>query len=172
MSVGVYSPEDFDIIIDEPNLNLNHVITGYAEGTGVTLTPYTNRQTEYFGVKGDPSVSRSAIKAYTLTVHLAQTSRTNDIFFLLQKRKREGYDPTFNITILDRASGITQIVDTNAFMTTEGEWTIASEIGTRDWTAILPTPEGSIGGNGRFSFADERSYTNMGGTVPEEFRPR
>ena len=172
MSVGVYSPEHFDIIISKPSLGLSHVITGYATGTGVTLTPFSDRQSPYFGVKGEFSVNRHAVRAYTLVVHLAQTSRSNDIFYQLQLKLREDYDPTFEVTLVDRASGTTKMFDKDAIMTTEPDWTIADDIGTRDWTIILPHPEGSIGGNGSFSTSDANSFEQIGGTVPDSFRTK
>lgn len=173
MSVGVYSPELFDVIISKPSLGLSHVVTGYAQGSGVTLAPLSDRQSAYFSVKGEFSVNRHAVKAYTLTVHLAQTSRSNDIFLGLHNKLREYLvDPTFEVTLVDRVSGTTRMFEPNAILTTEAEWSIADEIGTRDWAIILPKPSGTVGGSGSFSVADATAFEQVGGTVPEGFRTK
>ena len=172
MSVGVFSPDAFDIIISKPSLGFSHVLTGYANGTGVSLTPYADRQSPYLGVKGDFSLVRHPSKAYNLVAHLAQTSRSNDILLQLQNKLREGYDPTFEVTVIDRSSGTTTIFDKDAVMTTEAEWSVADDIGTRDWTIVLPHPQGTVGGNGTFSVADEASYNILGGTVPDTFKTK
>lgn len=171
MALGVYSPKAFDVTITETTNNINHVVAGFAEGTLITLSPISDRNSFYQGGKGEGSVVVSASEAYNLVIHLAQTSRSNDILFKLLHKKDYTYDPTFEIQIKDRSSGTTQFYDGNAFVSTEAEFAPGTEVATRDWTIILPKPEGSIGGNGKFGLADANAFRGLGGDIPQEFDP-
>lgn len=168
--VGVFSPEEFDIIISKESLGLNHVVNGFADGTMVAIRPTSERQSTYIGGKGDHSVVRRADKGYSVEITLSQTSHSNDVIFALQAALRGSIDPTFEITILDR-SGTTKWHDTSAYMTVEADWEIAADsINGRQWTVVMPYPQGSTGGNGVFSLDDQTSLSNMGVTVPDRLR--
>lgn len=163
--VGVFSPTALQMIISKPSRGLErHVVTGFAEGTGLTLSPATERTQANYGMKGDTSLVVSAVKAYTLEVNLQTTSHSNDILFKLLRIGTDQLDPLFTITLLD-GSGQTYMVDNNAAILTEGDYSFSDTIEARTWSFVLPNPDGIIGGNGSFDAQTQADYEGLGGTI-------
>lgn len=162
--VGVFSPTELNVIVSKPSRGISHRLTGFTEGTGLTLTPAADRGSAVFGMKGDTGHVISAVKAYTVDFNLMTTSHSNDIMFRLMRLGTEELDPHFTVTITD-ASGQTVMTDTNAMVLTEGDYAFADTIETRSWTVSLPTPDGRVGGNGRFDAQTQSDYEGLGGTV-------
>ncbi len=162
--VGVFSPTALNIIIEKPSRGITHRITGFTEGSSFTLSPATDRGTAVYGMKGDSGYVQSAVKAYTAELSLMTTSHSNDILFRLMRLGSEEIDPLFTITIQD-GSGQTVLVDNNAAILGEGDYAFSDTIESRSWSINLPTPEGRIGGNGRFDAQTQADYEGLGGTV-------
>lgn len=168
--VGVFSPTALQMIIAKPSKGLSkHVVTGFAEGTGLTLSPAADRTTANYGMKGDTSLVVSAVKAYTLEINLQTTSHSNDILFKLLRIGTDEIDPTFTITLLD-GSGQTYLVDTQAAILTEGDYNFSDTIEARTWSFVLPNPDGIVGGNGRFSAENQAEYEGLGGTIDSRWQ--
>lgn len=162
--VGVFSPSELTLIVSKPSKGISHSITGFTEGSSLTLSPSGDRGSAVYGMKGDSGFVVSAVKAYTCELSLMTTSHSNDILAELLRLGTEEIDPLFTVTILD-GSGQTAIVDNNAAILTEGDYAFSDTIEARSWSINLPTPEGRIGGNGRFSAATQADYEGLGGTV-------
>lgn len=162
--VGVFSPSELNIIIEKPSLGITHRITGFTEGSSLTVSPATDRGSAVYGMKGDSGYVISAVKAYTCEMSLMTTSHSNDILFRLLRLGTDDLDPLFTVTIQD-GSGQTVLVDTNAGILTEGDYAFSDTIESRSWSINLPTPDGRIGGNGRFDAQTQSDYEGLGGTV-------
>lgn len=169
MSCGVYSPEFVDVIIEKESAGMNHIVTGYAEGTGITVEPNADRATPSVGMKGDVSINISADNSYMLTLTLQQTSHTNDVLDrLIRQVRQDPLSPFFTLTLRD-ASGMTEITTRCGVITQEGTLTYSDTIETREWMIFLPNPSGRIGGNGNFTVDAQTAFEALGGTVPDRW---
>lgn len=165
----VFSPTSLNLIVSKPDYGLNgYIVTGFAEGTGMTLSPAADRGTASYGMKGDTGIVVSAVKAYTLELSLQSTSHSNDILYRLFKIGQEEIDPLFELSIQD-GSGQTYLIDNDAAILTEGDYSFADTIETRSWSIVLPNPEGKVGGNGRFDAVTQAAYEGLGGTVDDRW---
>ncbi len=70
--VGTYSPEFLDVIIS--NGVMNHTVTGFAEGTFVSIEPFEDRITPVYGAKGEAYRAMSGVRAFNIVITLSQTS--------------------------------------------------------------------------------------------------
>lgn len=170
MAVSTYSPEFTDLIIS--NGDINHVVTGFAEGTFITLSPFTERFVPVYGAKGETYRAHNPVRAFDLTVTLSQTSHSNDVLSALLKNDRRTLDGTFTITLKD-SSGTTIFTDEFAYIGQEPEQAFSGggTIESREWTLHLPDPvDYNIGGNGRFSTETQRNVEQLGGTVDSQWQ--
>lgn len=167
-----YSPEFTDLIVS--NDNLDFALTGFAEGTFISVEPVEDRMTPVYGAKGEAYRAVSAVRAFNLTVTLSQTSHSNDVLTLLLRNDRETLEGTFNLTLKDN-SGTTIFTERCAYIGQEPTQTFAGggTIESREWTFHLPNPEGyMIGGNSRFSDEERAAVEALGGTVDTRWQPQ
>lgn len=166
-----YSPAFTDLIIS--NDDMNHTVTGFAEGTFITISPFEDRFTAVYGAKGEPYRAAHAVTAFDLSLTLSQTSHSNDILTMLLRNDRETLDGTFTLTFKD-SSGTTIYTERCAYIGTEPEQTFegGGTIADREWTIHLPNPEGYvIGGNSRFTEDEQNALEALGGTVEDKWQP-
>lgn len=168
MAVQTYSPEFTDLVIS--NGDINHIVTGFGEGTFINVEPYEDRFTPVYGAKGEAYRAHSAVRAFRLTATLSQTSHSNDVFSLLLQNDRETLDGFFTVTLKD-SSGTTIFTDEFAYICIEPTqgFSGGGSIETREWTIDLPNPSYRIGGNGRFSSDTQRNVEQLGGTVDPQW---
>jgi len=169
MAVQTYSPEFTDVIIS--NGDINHVVTGFAEGTFISIDPFEDRFTPVYGAKGESYRAASAVKAFDMTMTLSQTSHSNDILTLLLQNDRESLDGTFTLTFKD-SSGTTIFTEESAYIGQEPSQAFSGggSIESREWTLHLPNPSYNIGGNGKFTSDVQRAYEKIGGDIPSQWQ--
>lgn len=169
MSVQTFSPEFVDVIIS--NGSMNHVLTGFMEGSVVSIEPASERFTPTVGSKGEEYRAHQPNRAVTVTVNLSQTSHSNDVLMLLLENDRQTLDGTFTMTIKD-SSGTTLYTDEFSYIMTEPTVSFSGggTIEAREWQVRLPKPVYNIGGNGRFSADDQRNVEQLGGTVDSQWQ--
>lgn len=165
-----YAPDLTDLIIS--NEDMNHVVTGFAEGTFLNLEPVTERFVPVYGAKGEPYRAHNPVKAFNLMATLSQTSHSNDVLSLLLASDRETLNGTFTVTLKD-SSGTTIFSDDSAYIGTEPTQSFAGggTIESREWTIHMPSVAYNIGGNGRFSVDEQSNVEALGGTVDPQWQP-
>lgn len=169
--VTTYSPEFTDLIISTDQID--YTVTGFAEGTFLSVEPVEDRITPVYGAKGEAYRAVSAVRAFNLMVTLSQTSHSNDVFTQLLMNDRETLEGTFTITLKD-SSGTTVFNDDCAYIGIEPTQAFSGggEIEDREWTIHLPNPEGYvIGGNSRFGQDSASAYTALGGDIDSRWTP-
>lgn len=161
---GTFAPYEVTVVISTDEIN--HIVTGYAEDTGITVEPGADRYELYVGMAGDASRIHNANRTRTVTLTLAQTSVSNDILWHLSERDNElrNDDGTFTVTIKD-GSGRTVLNDQSAFISSDPSITFGSSMNTQEWGMVLPDPETTIGGNSKMSANDAASVQALGGEV-------
>ena len=125
-----------------------NTITGYADGTFLTITPRAERWTSISGADGEVSRAKSNDKRYEVTLTLAHTSPSNDIlsnFFYLDESLDSG---VFSLTITD-LNGTSILQTKNAWIrqlpdqefskeNTERAWVIDTDKATRETVGGIP----------------------------------
>ena len=169
--VGTYSPEFLDVIIS--NNVLNHVLTGFADGTFVSIEPFEDRITPTYGAKGEAYRAMHGTRAFTINVTLSQTSHSNDVLTYLLANDLETLDGTFTITVKD-SSGTTLMVDRCAYIGTEPTQAFSGggTIESREWSIHAVRPSYVIGGNSRFTPEEVSAVEALGQTVDPQWSPQ
>lgn len=169
--VGTYSPEFLDVIIS--NDSLNHVLTGFAEGTFVSIEPFEDRITPVYGAKGEAYRAMSGVRAFNITVTLSQTSHSNDVLTYLLQNDLESLDGTFTLTVKD-SSGTTLLVDRCSYIGQEPTQAFSGggTIESREWVIHAVRPSYVVGGNSRFTPEEVSAVEALGQTVDPQWSPQ
>lgn len=165
-----YSPEDMTIVL--ANSQFSHVITGYADGTFVSITREVPASTLYTG--SDLSNARvvRANKASSITLSLHQASSSTDVLSQLLANDEETRDETwlFSVTIKDNI-GRSLFYSPQAFIGNSPDATYSTSIENRDWMIQCVSLTNMQGGNGKFDPDTVATLTNIGGTVATKWQP-
>lgn len=170
--VKTYSPEFTEVIIS--NDAIDYTVTGFAEGTFISVEPRGDRIVPTYGAKGEAYRAVNPVNAFDMTLTLSQTSHANDVLTLLLRNDRETLDGTFTLSLID-SSGTTVFTENCAYIGMEPTQVFAGggSIETREWTIHMPNPKDyTIGGNGRFSEEGSAAVSALGGTVESQWTPR
>lgn len=161
---GSFSPDSLTVVISSGEFD--HILTNYAEGSFITISPATESWTPTVGAQGEDYRVHQPSRAVTVTVNLSQTSHSNDILYLLHELDRESKEGFFNMTIKD-ISGTTLYTDQWSYIQTRPEqaFTGGGTLESREWQIRMPSPDENVGGNGTFSVEDQQAYTQIGGTI-------
>lgn len=167
--VKTYSPEFTDLVISTGAIN--HIVTNYAEGTFISISPVSERFVPVYGAKGEAYRAHNPVRAFDITLTLSQTSHSNDVLSMLLELDRQSLDGTFTLTFKD-SSGTTIFVERSAYIGQEPEQAFAGggSIESREWTIHLPSPDYNIGGNGRFAADVQSNIEALGGTVDPQWQ--
>ncbi len=163
-----YSPEFTNVVIS--NEAINHIITGYGEGTFISIEPVSERFVPVYGAKGEAYRAHNAVRAFDLTLTLSQTSHSNDVLSHLLELDRETLNGSFTLTFKD-SSGTTIFTENSAYIGQEPSQSFSGggSIETREWAIHLPSPSYRIGGNGDFSLNEQSNIEGLGGTVDSQW---
>lgn len=130
----------------EIHMELNNVpITGYADGTFVTVTPSSALYTKKVGAGGEAGRARMRDESATVKFSLLATDPCNDLLSALvikDKRDNSG-GGTFQLA---DALGTTLITAPDAYVSKLPEVTFEKEIGVREWEVELLRADWFIGG--------------------------
>lgn len=166
---GTYSPKKVSFVVS--NDDVNHIVTGYAEDTGIAVEPNGGRAELYVDMQGTPSRVMDANRSRNVTITLSQTSVSNDILWLLAERDEEyGDDRGLFEAILKDASGRSLYSDSSAFIVSDPSENFGSSMETLEWVIALPDPSAYIGGNSRFSPDDQSTAETLGGDISDKWQ--
>lgn len=165
---GTFAPKDVQVIISTSQMN--HIVTGYAEDTGVTIEPGAARYELYVGMSGDASRIHNANRSRTISLTLAQTSVSNDILWFLAERDSElrSDEGVFTVTVKD-GSGRTVMTDDSGFIGEDPSVTFGSSMNTQEWSLILPDPASVVGGNSKMDQNEVSAIQSLGGEVDDKW---
>lgn len=170
IEVGSYAPKELTMIINHPVLGINHVLTGFAEDTFISIDRGDPTWAKTRGAKGDIQRTHKAGKDITATISLMQTSATNDILSGIA-----AYDATdlrggglFTCSIVD-GSGRSYLHSHNSWVSIPTNQDYSTTATTRDWIFELPDADQFLGGNNRVSQAHAAIMEKLGYTVDESW---
>lgn len=165
-----YSPEDITVILS--NDQFSHVITGYADGSFLTITRETPASTLYVGADLSNARVVRANKASTITLSLHQASDSTDVLSQLLANDEETRDETwlFSVTIKDNI-GRSVHYSPQAFIGNHPDAMYSTGIENRDWMIQCVSLTNLQGGNGKFDPDTLATLEAIGGTVADKWRP-
>lgn len=126
MSVNTYDPQDTNVIV------ANTILTGFADGTFVTVERDEEGYTAHVGAKGEVSRARNANKMGKITVTLSQDSPSNSYLAKLAKGKS-----TFPVSVVDQSFGTTS-GGNDCWIEKVPNLEFAKEISEREWAIVVP----------------------------------
>lgn len=145
---GSLVPSQVLAVLSHPATGIAHVVEGYASDTALDIERGEAAWTHVVGTDGFVSRVHNIDETATVTVHLAQTASTNDIFSRLYE-----YDKThfkgqglFSLSVLDK-SGRTALFSTQAFISQLPNQSFGNSVNTQDWQIIMPYSDWHVGGN-------------------------
>lgn len=169
--IGNYSPDDFTIVISKGDFV--HTVSGFADGTFVSMNRLVPSSTPYVGVGRSNSMGRvkRAVTAMTVDVTLHQYSPSNTVLQQLQIADANTADNTwvFNVLIKD-LSGQTLASSNSAIIAAPPAVAFSSDTSTRDWQIYLFGSDLFIGGNTPLAPAEVAAVEAAGGNVEERWR--
>ena len=122
-------------------------ITGFMDGTGISVEPSDDDFKPHVGVDGRHSRARNNGVYEICTLSLAQTSASNDVLSALSLADRNTGIGVFAMSITDTI-GTTLHVSASAYIQKRPTTEEGDELSGRDWVIIMP-PDGEsfVGGN-------------------------
>jgi len=164
-SIGNYLPDDFIIILSKGDFT--HRITGFADGTFISMDRLVPTSEPYQGV-GDNGFGRvkRRITGMNVTITLHQYSPSNTV--LQQLQLADANTPTnewvFNCMMKD-PSGQTVASSSMAIIAAPPTAAFSSTTESRDWQIYMFGSDLFIGGNMLLSDAEVQAVETLGGTV-------
>lgn len=168
--IGNYAPDDFTIVLSKGDFV--HRITGFAEGTFVSMDRIVPTSEPYQGV-GDNAFARvkRRVTAMNVTITLHQYSPSNTVLQALQTADAEvpGNEWVFNCTMKDM-SGQTIVSSSNAIIAAPANASFSSSTETRDWNIYMFGSNLVIGGNMPLADSEVQAVEAVGGEVDARWR--
>ncbi len=135
--------------VDPKNVILTvggYIISGYADGTFVSVERNEDAYTESVGADGEVVRVRSHNRLAQLVVTLQQTSESNSVLSTiaqLDERANAGVVPV----LLKEIDGDTVIASGKAWIKKFANVEYGKEVTNREWTLVLSEGEMFVGGN-------------------------
>ena len=168
--IGNYSPDEFTIVLSKGNFV--HRITGYADGTFVSMERITPTSAPFQGV-GDNSFGRvkRSKTAMNVAITLLQTSPSNSVLQQLQLADASTSDSTwvFNCSMKDM-SGQTIASSNTAIIQAPPTATFGSEHTSREWHIYMFGSDLFIGGNMPLAPSEVAAVSAAGGSTPDRWK--
>ena len=146
-----YVPSSLVIAISHPSSNTNHIIGGFAKDSMVSIEYPEAVWTEKTLSNGETVRTHSKDNTLRMTVHIDQTSASNDYLSALNKfdeRDPTGLDGIFTCTFADKSSR-TYAYSAECFVKRPMSYEYDSDTSERDWVIVLTSAEQQLGGSGK-----------------------
>lgn len=140
MSVRTYDPSQVSVIVG------GFAMTGYADGSFVSLEMDEDAWALYIGSDGEGARSKSNNFAGTVTIRLMQTSPSNDVLSAFAKADKLSNSGIVPVMVKDNL-GRSLFIAENAWVQKVADSEFARESGEREWVLRTEHLEATIGGN-------------------------
>lgn len=146
-----YRPSSIVIAISHPTTNTSHIIGGMAKDSMVSIEYPEAVWTEKVLNNGETVRTHSKDNTLRLTLHLDQTSASNDFLSALSKyddKDLTGRDGIFTCTFADKSSR-TFAYSAECFVKRPMTYEFGSDTSVRDWVIVLSNADQYLGGSGK-----------------------
>ncbi len=121
-----YDPRDVSVIVN------GNIITGFADGTFVSVEKDEDNFETYVGAQGEVGRSRNANPVGTITVNLQNVSPSNAVLNRLAK----GRD-TFSAKVVDRNTGNTTAGGSKCWIQKPADREWGDEVSEVEWNIVV-----------------------------------
>lgn len=158
--LSTYSPQDVTVVLSQGAVS--HVVSGFAEGTFVTVARNSETFEMYTGADNTNTRIYKPNTSCMVTISLAQTSNSNDILsaLYLQDVATRNSTGLFALTVKD-TSGRSLFSASQAYIATVPDAEFSDSMSTRDWVVHCPRPDFFIGGNSALDGADAATLAGI-----------
>jgi hypothetical protein len=167
-AIGTFNPKDVTVIISRGEVS--HTVSGFQENQLLTVAQDKPRYAKYTSADDIHSRVYSGDTSATITLHLNQTSASNDILtqlHLLDVRTNTGF---FSIIIKDN-SGRSVVYSQEAYIAEIPSSNFGTSVEARDWVISASRCETYLGGNSVLSPEDSATLATLGANVDQRWQP-
>lgn len=164
-----YRPSSIVIAISHPTTNTSHIIGGMAKDSMVSIEYPEAVWTEKVLNNGETVRTHSKDNTLRLTLHLDQTSASNDFLSALSKyddKDLTGRDGIFTCTFADKSSR-TFAYSAECFVKRPMTYEFGSDTSVRDWVIVLSNADQYLGGSGKIEPELLEALLALGVTVED-----
>ena len=164
-----YRPSSIVIAISHPSTNTSHIIGGMAKDSMVSIEYPEAVWTEKVLNNGETVRTHSKDNTLRLTLHLDQTSASNDFLSALSKyddKDLTGRDGIFTCTFADKSSR-TFAYSAECFVKRPMTYEFGSDTSVRDWVIVLSNADQYLGGSGKIEPELLEALSALGVTVED-----
>lgn len=164
-----YRPSSIIIAISHPATNTSHIVGGMAKDSMVSIEYPEAVWTEKVLNNGETVRTHSKDNTLRLTLHLDQTSASNDFLSALSKyddKDLTGRDGIFTCTFADKSSR-TFAYSAECFVKRPMTYEFGSDTSVRDWIIVLSNADQYLGGSGRVEPELLEALSALGVTVED-----
>lgn len=146
--LGTYSPENIVIVLS--NSKMSHTVSGYADGTFLSISRQAPHATLYTGADLSNARVVRGNKGATVSLTLHQAGESNDVLSALLAADEESRDGTdcFSVTIKDTI-GRSMYYSPVAFLGNNPDASFGVDIETREWQLHCVSLTQVTAGNGK-----------------------
>lgn len=146
-----YRPSSIVIAISHPATNTSHIVGGMAKDSMVSIEYPEAVWTEKTLNNGETVRTHSKDNTLRMTLHLDQTSASNDYLSGLSKfddADLTGTEGIFTCTFSDKSSR-TFAYSAECFVKRPQSYEFGSDTSVRDWVIVLANADQYLGGSGK-----------------------
>lgn len=167
MALSTFAPNSVTIAMVGPDWQ--HVVTGFAEDSIVSVERQSDTFEMYIGADDSPTRIYKANTALMMTVSLAQTSESNDVLSAVYNKDRTTRDGVFTILVVDN-SGRSRYFAEEAYIGTVPTAAYGNSMQTREWVIHAPKSDVNLGGNSKISASTQAALEALGVTVAPQWQ--
>ena len=164
-----YRPSSIVIAISHPASNTSHIVGGMAKDSVVSIEYPEAVWTEKTLNDGETVRTHSKDNTLRMTIHLDQTSASNDFLSAISKfddKDASGRDGIFTTTFADKSSR-TFAYSAECFVKRPMSYEFGSDTSVRDWVIVLSNADQYLGGSGKIDSDLLESLSALGVSVDE-----
>lgn len=167
MALSTFAPNEVTISLIGDGWS--HVVSGFAEDSIVTVDRQAETFAMYVGADNTPTRIYNANTALMLTVALAQTSESNDLFSAVYEKDRTTRQGIFTILVTDN-SGRSRYFAEEAYIGVVPNASYGNSMQTREWVIHAPASDVNLGGNSKISAGTLAALAALGVTVATQWQ--
>ena len=167
---GSLVPSQVLAVISHTATGVTHVVEGYADDTAIDIERGEAAWTHSVGTDGFVSYVHNIDETAMVTLHLAQTSSSNDVLSRIYEYDKQNLrgQGLFAISIIDK-SGRTALFSTQARVTMLPNQSFGGTLATNDWQIIMPYSDWHVGGNTRAGADVQQVLEQLGYVLDEDW---
>lgn len=167
-----YKPSSIVIAISHPNSNTSHIVGGLSKDSLVSIEYPEAIWSEKTLNNGETVRTHSKDNTLRMTIHLDQTSASNDYLSAISKyddKDDTGLDGIFTCTFADKSSR-TYAYSAECFVKRPMSYEFGSDTSVRDWIIVLTNADQYLGGSGKVDPELEASLATLGVQIDDQWK--